>query len=99
MLPARMVLLLLAVLFSMEFVTEAASDEQYPVIVGGRNKTFLQRIFDNILTLPVVARIITEITANVNTIYTFIVNILLTPSILAIEKGQAWNSFTAEKKN
>lgn len=88
---ARMVLLL-AVLCLMEFVTVASSDEEYPVIIGGRNKTVLQSVFDRILKLPVVARIITEITANINTVYTFIINILTKSYILSIEEGQDWNS-------
>jgi hypothetical protein len=85
-------LLPLATLCVMESIPAACSDDQYPVIVGGRNTTCLQRVLDEILTLPFIARIITNITENINIIYTSVINILITPFILAIEEGQDWNS-------
>jgi hypothetical protein len=92
MLSAHVVLLLLASLCLTELATATSSDGNYPVVVGGRNRTILQKVFYSILSNPHIARLITEITAIIDRIYTTILNILLTPYILAIEKGQRWNS-------
>jgi hypothetical protein len=86
------VVLLLASLCLTELATATSSDGNYPVVVGGRNRTILQKVFYGILSNPHIARLITEITAIIDRIYTTILNILLTPYILAIGKGQRWNS-------
>lgn len=63
----------------------ASAEDKYPVAVGGG--TPLQEVLDGIWKIPFIAPIIVQITAIINTIYTFIVNIVLTPPALVIEKG------------
>jgi hypothetical protein len=63
----------------------ASADDTYPVAVGGG--TPLQEILDGIWKLPFIPEIIIQITAIINTIYTLIINIFLTPPALFLEKG------------
>lgn len=74
-----------ACLMALWCVAVASADDKYPVAVGGG--TPLQEVLDAIWKIPFVAGIITQITAIINTIYTFFVNIVLTPPALVIEKG------------
>jgi phage-related protein len=76
----------MAFLLALWCLSVASADDKYPVAVGGG--TPLQEILDGIWKIPFIAGIIIQITAIINTIYTFIVNIVLTPPVFVLEKGE-----------
>jgi hypothetical protein len=75
----------MAFLLALWCLAVASADDKYPVAVGGG--TPLQEIIDGIWKLPFIPEIIIQITSIINTLYTFIVNIVLTPPALVIENG------------
>jgi hypothetical protein len=80
----------MAFLVALQCLAVASADNTYPVAVGGG--TFSQEILDDIWKIPVIAGIVTQILSILNTIYTFIVNMVLTPPILGLGKGENWDT-------
>jgi hypothetical protein len=76
----------MALLLALWCLAVASADDKYPVAVGGG--TPLQEILNGVWKIPYVAGIITQILSTLNAIYTFIVNVVLTPSALVLGKGE-----------
>jgi hypothetical protein len=75
----------MALFLALWWLAVASADDKYPVAVG--SGTPLQEFLDGIWKLPFIPGIIVQITSIINTIYTFIVSIVLTPPALVLENG------------